>query len=132
MHFNMMGCKVRTQSGEVVAMATMEAYLYQFEFKVVVVEDASAKVLTSAHESAMEVWHKILGHLHVNGVKRLQSMVVGMDLGTGASQVLACERCVEGKQARASFPSVGFDAFQCVRAYEDPLIWWCKVLCHLY
>ena len=106
-HFNTMGCKVRTQRGEVVAMATMEANLYQLDLKVVGREDASAKALTSTHESAMELWHKRLGHLHVNGVKGLQSMVVGMDLGKGASQILACEECVEGKQARASFPSDG-------------------------
>ena len=86
-HFNTMGCKVRTQRREVVAMATMEANLYQLDLKVVGREDASAKALTSAHESAMELWHKRLGHLHVNRVKGLQSMVVGMDLGKGASQI---------------------------------------------
>ena len=77
-HFNTMGCKVRTQRGEVVAMATMEAKLYQLDLKVVGREDASAKVLTSAHGSAMELWHKRLGHLHVNEVKGLQSMIVGL------------------------------------------------------
>ena len=106
-HFNTMGCKVRTQRGEVVAMATMEANLYQLDLKVIGGGDASAKALTSAYGSAMELWHKRLGHLHVNGVKGLQSMVVGMDLGKGASQILPCEGCVEGKQARASFPSDG-------------------------
>ena len=59
----------------------------------------------NAHESAMEFCYKRLGHLHVNGVKGLQSMVVGMDLGKGASQILICEECIEDKQARASFPS---------------------------
>ena len=87
-------------------MATMEANLYQLDLKVIG-GDVSAKALTSAHGSAMELWHKRLGHLHVNGVKGLQSMVVDMDLGKGASQMLACEGCVEGKQARASFPSDG-------------------------
>ena len=61
-------------------MATMEANLYQLDLKVVDGEDASAKALTSVHESAMDLWHKRLGQLHVNGVKELQSMVVGMDL----------------------------------------------------
>ena len=106
-HFNTMGCKVRTQRGEVVAIATIEANLYQLDLKVVGGEDASARALTSAHESAMELWHKTLGHLRENGVKVLQSMVVGMDLGKGASQILACEGCVEGKQARTTFPSDG-------------------------
>ena len=98
-HFNTMGCKVRTQKGEVVAMATMEVILYQLDLKVVGGEDASAKALTSTHESAMELWHKRLGHLCVNGIKGLQSMVVGMDLGKGASQILATSTCVEDKQA---------------------------------
>ena len=34
-------------------------------------------------------------------------MVVGIDLSKGASQILACEGCVEGKQAKASFLSDG-------------------------
>ena len=106
-HFNTMGCKVRTQRGEVVAMTTIEANLYQLDLKVVGGEDASARALTSAHESAMVLWHKRLGHLHVNGVMGLQSMVVGMDLGKGASQILACEGCVESKQARTAFPNDG-------------------------
>ena len=89
------------------ALATVEAILYQLDLKVVDGGDASAKAFISANESAMELWHKRLGHLHVNRVKGLQSMVVGMDLGKGASQILACEGCVEGKQARASFPSDG-------------------------
>ena len=88
-------------------MAIMEANLHQLDLKVVDGEDASAKAFTSAHESPMELWHKRLGHLHVNGIKGLQSMVVGMDLGKCASQILACEGCVEGKQVRASFPSDG-------------------------
>ena len=93
-HFNTMGYKVRIQTGEVVAMATMEANLYQLDLKFVGGEDVSAKAFTLAHESVMKLWHKRLGHLHVNGVKGLQSMVVGMDLGKGASQILACEGCV--------------------------------------
>ena len=52
-------------------------------------------------------WHKRLGHHHVNGIKGLQSMVVDVNLGKGASQIFPCEGSVEGKQARASFPSDG-------------------------
>ena len=46
-HFKTMGCKVRSQRGEVVAMATIEANLYQLDLKVVGGEDASAKALQS-------------------------------------------------------------------------------------
>ena len=90
-NFNTTGCKVRTQGGEVMAVTTMEANLYQLDLKVVGGGDASAKAFTSAHKNAMELWHRRLGHLHVNGVKGLQSMVVGMDLGKGATQILICE-----------------------------------------
>ena len=48
-------------------MATMEANLYQVDLKVVGGEDANAKVLTSAHESTMKLWHKRLGHLYMKG-----------------------------------------------------------------
>ena len=55
MHFNTMEYRVRTQRREVVAMAIIKANLYQLDLKVVGGEDASAKALISAHESAMEL-----------------------------------------------------------------------------
>ena len=75
----------------------------------------------------MELWHKRLGHLHVNGVKGLQSMGFGIDLSKGASQILPCEGCVEGKQARASFPSDGgIRATQVLESYRPLKCWsWC-------
>ena len=59
--------------------------------------------------------HKRLGHLHVNGVKGLQSMVVGMDLGKGTSQMLPCKGCSKQASLRSNngseYTSKAFDAF---------------------
>ena len=108
-HFNVMGCVVRAQSGEMLAMGSMEANLYQLELKKVNGAKVSTLAHTSANGEALELWHKRLGHLNAKGVKALQNMVSGMDLGKVPSNVVpfACEGCVKGKQARQPFPSDG-------------------------
>ena len=109
-HFNVMGCIVRAQSGEKLAMSSLEANLYQLELMKVNGAEVSTLAHTSANGDAMELWHKRLGNLNAKGVvKALQNMVSGMDLGKVPSNVVpfACERCVEGKQARQPFPSDG-------------------------
>ena len=108
-HFNVMGCIVRAQSGKMLAMGSMEANLYQLELKKVNGAEVSTLAHTSANGDAMELWHKRLGHFNAKGVKALQNMVSGMDLGKVPSNVVpfACEGCVEGKQARQPFPSDG-------------------------
>ena len=106
-HFNVMGCIVRAQSGEMLAIGSVEANLYQLELKKVNRAEVSTLAHTSANRDAMELWHKRLGHLNAKGIKALQNMVSCMDLGKVPSNVVP----FEGKQARQPFPS---DAGTCV------------------
>ena len=98
-HFNVMGCVVRAQSGEMLAMDSMEANLYQVELKKVNGVEVSTLADTSTNGDAMVLWHKRLGHLNAKGVKALQNIVSGMDLGKVPSNVVpfACEGYIEGK-----------------------------------
>jgi hypothetical protein len=50
------------------------------------------------------IWHQGLGHLNVQSMKELQSMVSGLHLGHGSMNV-TCEGCIQGKQQRTPFPS---------------------------
>ena len=109
-HFNKSGCIVCTQEGQMLAMASLEANLYQMELKVVKGAEMSTLAHTSAKEdNTLELWHKRLGHLNVKSVNTLKHMVIGMDLGKCWSNVdsFQCEGCVEGKQARQPFPKDG-------------------------
>lgn len=108
-HFNKMGCDVITEGGELLAKASLESNLYQLELKMVKECEVSTLAHTSENDGSMELWHKRLGHLNVKSVKALKHMVFGMDLGKLSSNIdsIECEGCVEGKQARKSFPKDG-------------------------
>ena len=108
-HFDNMRCVVKAQDGKVLVMTSMEANLYQVELKNVNGAEVRSLALTSANGDALELWHKRLGHLNAKSVKALENMVSGMNLGKTTSNVLplACEGCVEGKQARQPFPTDG-------------------------
>ena len=108
-HFNKSGCVVWTQEGDMLAMAPMEANLYQMELKKVNGAEVSTLAHTSAKHHSLELWHKRLGHLNVKSVRSLQGMVIGLDLGKSPPNVesFECEGCVEGKQARQPFPKDG-------------------------
>ena len=87
-HFNKSGCIVCTQEGQMLAMASLEANLYQMELKVVKGAEVSTLAHTSAKEdNTLELWHKRLGHLNVKSVNTLKHMVIGMDLGKCWSNV---------------------------------------------
>jgi transposase InsO family protein len=107
--FNMHGCSVIAQSGEVIARAPREGNLYQMSFSKVHVKEEANVAQASSKQGALELWHRRLGHLNVKGVCALQHMVSGMDLGKPSSSMLAltCEGCIEGKQHRSTFPSEG-------------------------
>jgi len=108
-HFDTLGCAVRTREGEMLAANRMEGNLYQLDLKLVGGADVSCLAHTSANGPLMELWHRRLGHLNAKGIKVLQGMVSGIDLGKLPCKVepFACEGCVEGKLARQPFPTDG-------------------------
>ena len=107
--FNLLGCVVRVSNGEMLAVASLESNLHQLDTNVVNEAEMSSLAYSNGNSHSLELWHKKLGHLNANSIKMLQSMVSEMDVGAAQGDVhsFACERCVEGKQARRPFPTDG-------------------------
>jgi len=107
--FNLNECIVKGSDGEAIAVAPREGNLYQMNFAKVHGADAAHLVQSPTGDGGLELWHRRLGHLNEKGVRMLQSMVSGMNLGKPSSPTtsLVCEPCIEGKQHRAAFPNEG-------------------------
>ena len=58
----------------------------------------------ASNQDKVGIWHQRLGHLNVQSMKELQSMVSGLHLGH-CSMNVTCEGCIQGKQQRKPFPS---------------------------
>ena len=108
-HFNSLGCIVRVNNGEMLAVPSLKSNLHQLDTNVVNGAEMNSFAHSDGNSHFLELWHKRLGHLNVNNVQMLQSMVSGMDVGAAQDDVhsFACEECVEGKQARRPFPTDG-------------------------
>ncbi len=107
--FNMNECIVRAFDREVIVIALREGNLYQVTFTKVCEVHVANVAQTSTIDSALELWHRRLGHLNVKGVHALQNMVSGINLGNMPcpTSSFVYEGCIEGKQHCKPFPSDG-------------------------
>ncbi len=107
--FNLNECIVKASDGEAIAIAPREGNLYQMNFMKVHGVDAANLVQSPTGDGGLELWHRRLGHLNEKGVRTLQTMVSGMNLGkiSCPTYSLVCEACIQGKQHRAPFPKEG-------------------------
>ena len=107
--FQLVGMRGEVSNGEMLAVASLESNLYQLDTKVMHGAETSSLAHSEANSHPLELWYKRLGHLNANSMKSLQTMVSGMDVQAVPNDVhsLACEGCVEGKQARRPFPTEG-------------------------
>jgi hypothetical protein len=105
--FGALGCSVKTQNGETQAIASRDGNLYRLRCKTVI-QSESAQVATS-NKDGLVLRHQRMGHLNVQSLKALPSLVSGLDLLKlhGHSLPIACEGCIIGKQHRHSFPKDG-------------------------
>ncbi|XP_062541494.1 uncharacterized protein LOC134209531 [Armigeres subalbatus] len=102
-NFTKDACEVKHEStGEVIATEREKDGLYQLNQ----VGQSSACVARPA--TNLELWHRRLGHLNVDSVKRLPAMVTGMETPNG--KMSTCVPCVEGKHQRSPFKSSGSKA----------------------
>ncbi len=97
--FDKDGCKVNNVHGIVVAQTRKEKNLYLLNINV---QKESANVLKSWNEIAT-FWHQKLGHLNMASLKKLKTMVNGMNLKEVPLHHV-CEACIEGKHQRTYFP----------------------------
>ena len=108
-HFNLVGCIVRSPSGVLIASAPREGNLYYLHFTKVNGTSMACVAQGSTHEDLVELWHRMLGHLNVKSMKSLQHIVKGLNLSSCKHDwsSMVCKGCIEGKQARQPFPQDG-------------------------
>jgi hypothetical protein len=96
--FDKYGCKVNNSHGTVVVETRREMNMY---FLNVNVGKESVNVAKFSNEGAL-LWHQRLDHLNMASLKKLETMVNGMNLKEVPLHHV-CEVCIERKQQRTSF-----------------------------
>ncbi len=99
MEFDKDGCKMNNVHGIVVAEACREKNLYLLNINV---QKENANVAKSSNEGAI-LWHQRLRHLNMVSLKKLETMVNGMNLKEMPLHHV-CETCIEGKHQKTYFP----------------------------
>lgn len=95
--FTKTGCCVWNQQGVLVATASLVNGLYCMDLA------SSSMSLSAQHGDMQDLWHRRLGHIGVDNLKRMRDLVEGVKFDeNGAKQ---CEICVLGKHARLPFRS---------------------------
>jgi hypothetical protein len=96
--FDKDGCKVNNVDATIVVEAHMEKNLYLLNVNV---QKEDANVAKSSNERAT-LWHQRFGHLNMASLKKLETMVNGMNLKE-VTLYHVCEACIKGKHQRTSF-----------------------------
>ncbi len=99
MEFDKDGCKVNNVHGIIVVEAHREKNLYLLNSNVF---KKSANAAKFSNEEAT-LLHQRLGHLNMASLKKLETMVNGMNLKE-VSLHHVCEACIKGKHQRTYFP----------------------------
>jgi len=84
------------RSNRLVAIALRQksqVYLLSFRYR-----EADANICTSTKN--LELWHKRMGHLNIDSMKRLQGQVDGIKEDLSKSSKEMCQTCIEGKQTQ--------------------------------
>ena len=82
------GCEVRDEEKNIIATGVPVNGMYKLNTKLV---------------TDVDLWHRRLGHLNHQCMRRLTTMVDGMQLGEGSSS--DCVACAQGKHTRSVFSS---------------------------
>ncbi|KAL4382944.1 hypothetical protein GQ457_15G000070 [Hibiscus cannabinus] len=63
-----------------------------------------------AKESTIMLWHKRLGNYHHQGIVKMKSKSMAIDLPEFDARIMTCKACQFGKQNRKSFPKTAWRA----------------------
>src|SRR5579875_1494527 len=101
-------CSMKSQNGDTQAIASRDGKLYRLRCKTVHRSGERAHIATSS-KGGLLLWHQRMGHLNVQSLKALPSLVSGLDRSILHGDALpnTCEGCMMGKQHRHSFPKDG-------------------------
>lgn len=97
--FDKMGCVVSNNQGEVVATGSLKDDLFKLDQKMQMRSFA-------CRTNQAELWHRRMGHLNYQSLKKLQSSCAN-GVNFSGEAVDDCKVCAMGKQARKKFPKCG-------------------------
>lgn len=96
--FDIDGCRIYSGNDKLLMQCKPRNGVYKFR------ADESRAFLASKRGGNLELWHKRLGHLNYDSMRRMRDgAVTGIDFESGAIGLFNCEVCAEGKQHRLPF-----------------------------
>lgn len=82
-----------TQGNSIVAIPHRNnSGLYELNFRKAIHANVSSR------QNELELWHKRMGHLNYDDMKKLQTQTEGINTKFSSSSRDLCEICIEGKQ----------------------------------
>ena len=101
-HFDDSVCEFRNESGEVIAVGAQEGSLFYLK-----IARKSRESVSAAHnQNKKRLWHRRLGHLNEQSMKRLVDKDLVNQLDYDMSEEFGvCEACIGGKQCKNGFKS---------------------------
>lgn len=94
------GCSIYNRKRKLLATATLVNNVYRLNDK------KSVFGLMSAESADINIWHRRLGHMNKSDLLKMKNGIVSC-INFVQSELSACVPCLEGKQTRSSFNSVG-------------------------
>ena len=101
-HFDDSVCEFWNKSGEVIAIGAREGSLFYLK----VARKSRESVSVAHNQNKRRLWHRQLGHLNEQSMKRLadKDLVNQLDYDM-SGEVGVCEACIGGKQCKNGFKS---------------------------
>ena len=101
-HFDDSVCEFQNESGEVIAVGAREGSLFNQK----VTRKSRESVSVAHNQNKKRLWHRRLGHLNEQSMKRLvdKDLVNQLDYDM-SGEVGVCEACIGGKQCKNGFKS---------------------------
>ncbi|HBK83012.1 MAG TPA: hypothetical protein DDZ41_05350, partial [Flavobacterium sp.] len=98
--FNKDGCTILNNKNEIVVHCEQNNGVYKFENV-----DSVASVLLAKDETDAMLWHRRLGHLNFESMKKMRDGIVkGVTFHDNSTiNIKNCETCAMGKQTRRKF-----------------------------
>ena len=99
-HFDDSVCEFQNKSGEVIAVGAREGSLFYLK----VARKSRESVSVAHNKNKKRLWHRRLGHLNEQSMKRLvdKDLVNQLDYDM-SGEVGVCEACIGGKQCKNGF-----------------------------
>lgn len=106
--FDKSGYTIFDQKGKIIALAKLvdDVYRLSCAHKVKALLTTPAPVVQKAKKLNADLWHRRLGHVSIQQLPLIRSVVAGMDFDENKNMD-PCDTCAKGKQARLPFKHEG-------------------------